>query len=322
MKLNLLHIIFSLLLFFNPIFGQAPNLGSLSSFSLFTAAGAFDNVGNSSIRGDIGTNTTSVTGFPTGVVYGNIYEAGDAAATQGAIDVANLYTDLFGRTCGAVIGTTMGSGQILTPGIYCTGAATTLNGNLILDAQGDPSALFIIQVDGAFSTGTFSSVSLINSASLCNVFWQINGQFELFDNSVFRGTVVANGAIQLHDVASIEGRALTKAGAISLQNNTVYFSPEQALTISGTANLCENQNGVGFSVPLIYNATAYVWTLPAGAVIASGAGTNSITVDFNLGASSGNITVYGTNTCSSGAISPNYVLTIFQLPLTSAIFHQ
>jgi len=47
----------------------------------------------------------------------------------------------------------------------------------------------------------------------------------------------------------------------------------------------------------------YIWVLPAGATIASGAGTNSITVDFALNASSGDITVYGNNLCGNGAAS-------------------
>jgi hypothetical protein len=59
-----------------------------------------------------------------------------------------------------------------------------INGTLTLDGQGNPNALFIFKINGAFSTGTFSNVVLINSASLCNVYWQVGGQFDLGNNSV------------------------------------------------------------------------------------------------------------------------------------------
>jgi hypothetical protein len=71
---------------------------------------------------------------------------------------------------------------------------------------------------------------------------------------------------------------------------------------------------VAFSVPAIANATGYTWTLPTGASIASGSNTNSITVNFSTTASSGNITVRGTNACGNGTISANYSVTVNPLP--------
>ena len=53
----------------------APPLGAASSFVLFTSVGAFDNVGPSVIRGDIGTNAGAFSGFPPGVVTGSIHVA-------------------------------------------------------------------------------------------------------------------------------------------------------------------------------------------------------------------------------------------------------
>ena len=324
MKQKLTYIILIvLILLFSPKvnFGQAPNLGTTSSFAVFTAAGAFDNLGTTNIRGNIGTNTATPSGFPPGIVAGTIYQAGDGAASQAATDVAVAYSDLIAVTCDTVIGTTLGSGQILNARVYCLGAASTLNGDLILDGQGDSSALFIFKIDGSFSASAFSTVTLINAANICNVYWQVNGQFELADSSVFRGTVIANGAINLLEASSLEGRSLSVGGAVSLFNSTIKFVPDSA-TISGTAGVCEGTTGVSFSVPLINNATGYVWTLPLGASIVSGTNTNSITVDFSIGASSGNITVYGFNPCGDGITSSNYALTIWQLPLTSAIYHQ
>ncbi|NTW31205.1 MAG: DUF3494 domain-containing protein, partial [Bacteroidetes bacterium] len=145
----------------------------------------------------------------------------DANSALAATAVDNAYTYLSGLG-GADLEVGLGNGQILTPGIYSTGAgAATLNGNIILDGQGDLNSLFIIRIGGAFAVGTFSTVTLINSTLLSNVYWQIGGQFDLGDNSVFRGNLVADGPINLLEGSSLFGRGLSRAGAISLHNNIV-----------------------------------------------------------------------------------------------------
>ncbi len=214
------------------IFAQLPpNLGAAGSFAVFTSAGAFANAGNTVITGDIGTNVGAFSGFPPGIVIGNIHVA-DSVSAQAATDLAIAYGYLSSLTCDSVIGVGLGGGQILTPKIYCTGAATTLNGDLILDAQGDPDALFIFQIDGAFSSTTLSRVLLINSASLCNVYWQISGAVALGINSLFRGTIVAGGAINLADSATVFGRALTTMGAVNLENNLVTLTQASTCTLT------------------------------------------------------------------------------------------
>jgi hypothetical protein len=64
----------------------------------------------------------------------------------------------------------------------------------------------------------------------------------------------------------------------------------------------------------INNAVTYVWTIPTGAVIASGSGTNSITVNFNANAASGNITVSGNSICGNGPTSPPFAVTVISDP--------
>lgn len=97
-------------------------------------------------------------------------------------------------------------------------------------------------------------------------------------------------------------------------NVTVTPLPGAAGNITGTSNVCAGSTGIAYSVSTISNAIAYVWSLPAGAAIASGAGTNAITVDFDANASSGNITVYGNNLCGNGTVSPNYTLVVTNVP--------
>lgn len=302
-------------------FGQAPNLGTTSNFALFTANGGFSNIGVATIvTGDVGTNAGAFTAFPTGTVNGQIHVV-DATSAQAATDVAAAYSDLSGVTCGSILGTPFGNGQILAPGVYCQGSASFFNGNITLDGQGDPNALFIIKIGGALSTSTFSNVILINSASASNVYWQIGGQFDLSDNSVFRGTLVVDGAINLFEGSTLYGKGLSITGAIALHNNIVTTYPFAAGIITGTASVCQTQTGVNYSVSAITNATGYVWTLPTGATISSGINTNAITVDYSAAAVDGNITVQGTNDSGSGIVSANFAVTVTPVILTSSIYH-
>lgn len=169
----------SLLAFPNVNFGQAPDLGSASGFVLYTAAGAFDVLGASTVvTGDVGTNVGQFTGFPPGILIGQIHVA-DPATASAAPYVLTAYQYLDQLTCGLIKTTPLGGGEILLPNIYCIGEQAVLNGDLTLDGQNDPNSLFIFQIDGAFAPSENSRVLLINGASLCNVWWQINGAFSL-----------------------------------------------------------------------------------------------------------------------------------------------
>ena len=174
MKIQLLLVGITLLLMPQLNVAQTPNLGTAASFSFFTSVGAFGNTGATYITGDIGTNSGALTGFPPGTVVGQTHIA-NATSIQAAIDVDVAYNYLLGLTCGTSIGTALGNNQTLTPNIYCLNAASTLNGNLILDGQGNANAVFIFKIDGALTTSISSTITLINSASLNNVYWQITG---------------------------------------------------------------------------------------------------------------------------------------------------
>jgi len=97
-------------------------------------------------------------------------------------------------------------------------------------------------------------------------------------------------------------------------NVTVNPLPGAAGSITGTATVCGGADGVAYSVAAVTGAAAYVWTLPAGATIASGGTTNSITVNFAGNASGGNITVYANNLCGNGTASPPFAVTVNPLP--------
>ena len=222
MKKNLLLIIGLLSLLILPKINnaQAPNLGTTAGSAFFTAVGEFSNLGASIVNGNVGTNVGAFSGFPPGTLIGNINVA-DPVTVQQAIDVNVAYNQLLGLTCDVDLGTTLGNNTVLTPNVYCIGAVTSLNGDLILDGLGNPDAVFIFKIDAAFSTNPFSNIVLTNGACFCNVYWQINGAVILGNNSSFSGTIIANGAISVLEAASLNGRGLSIAGAIDLHNNLV-----------------------------------------------------------------------------------------------------
>jgi hypothetical protein len=90
--------------------------------------------------------------------------------------------------------------------------------------------------------------------------------------------------------------------------------PDPAGTISGPSPVCQGDTGKVYTVPPIYGASSYSWSLPSGAYSVSGSGSNTITVDFSNTAVSGNITVYGSNSCGNGTVSPYFPVIVNDLP--------
>jgi hypothetical protein len=52
----------------------------------------------------------------------------------------------------------------LTPGVYSSAAALTINGPLILDASSDPDGVFIFQVNGALNTSANSRITMVGGS--------------------------------------------------------------------------------------------------------------------------------------------------------------
>jgi hypothetical protein len=201
-------------------YGQVPDLGTASDFAVFTAIGAFGNSGASTISGNIGTQAGGFSGFPPGTLTGASHVA-DTDSYQASLDVNTAYDQISGITCGEIIGSSLGNFQTLTPNVYCTEIASTLEGDLVLDGNGDTNTVFVFKINGSLSTSSLSRVILINSVLASHVYWSINGEFIGGSNSLFKGTLLVNGSITLLESSSLEGRALSREGAVLLNNNLV-----------------------------------------------------------------------------------------------------
>lgn len=95
---------------------------------------------------------------------------------------------------------------------------------------------------------------------------------------------------------------------------TINPLPDAAGVITGVSDVCKGSTGISYSVSPINNAVTYIWLLPPGATITYGMWTNAITVDFSASASSGNISVYGNNLCGNGTSSPNFPVSVMEIP--------
>jgi PKD repeat protein len=101
-------------------------------------------------------------------------------------------------------------------------------------------------------------------------------------------------------------------------NLTVNALPAAPGAVTGNTTLCQGTKGVLYTVPVIANATTYVWSLPYNATIVSGAGTRSITVDYLAGSLSGTVSVHGVNGCADGPESAALSVTVHAVPTAAA----
>ncbi len=263
-----------LLLIPNVNFAQAPTLGTAANFVLFSSAGAVTNSGISLVTGNVGTNSGSSTGF--GNVNGQMHD-NDGVTGSCTADLLIAYGQLNTAIPTFFPSPLLGNGDTLIAGVYYIPAAATMNLNLFLDAKGNPSAVFIFQIQGAFSTGASSKVKLINGAQACNVFWKVEGLVSMAAGTTMRGTVVAhNAAINMNAKDTLEGRALSIAGAVTV-NGVLAYTPTG----------CGSPTLTGPAAPALASTACYALFSADGPV--SNSGVTNITGDIgtNVGLTTG-----------------------------------
>ncbi|WP_231893935.1 ice-binding family protein, partial [Rhodococcus sp. EPR-279] len=150
-------------------------LGTAESYAVL-AGSKITNTGPSRIGGNVGVSPgvgvePFITGFPPGELTSGVINDRNSVAAQAKADLSTGYDDAAGRPGATSTGVELG-GQTLLAGLYGSGTFG-LTGTLTLDAQGNSNAVFIFQAASTLITASDSSVSLINGANPCNVFWQI-----------------------------------------------------------------------------------------------------------------------------------------------------
>ena len=262
---------------------QAPiGLGTADNFAVLAGQGV-TNTGPTTINGDLGTwPNPSVTG-PGLTVNGSIHAA-DAVAQQAQADTAIAYDNAASRTPVSTVATELG-GQTVTAGVYNSNTGTfEITGTLTLDAQGDPNAVFVFQASSTLTTASASTVNLVNGASACNVFWQVGSSATLGTNSTFRGTILALASITVTTGVSIEGRALARNGAVTLDTDTITRATcATPQTTSTTVTSSVNPSDAGQAVTFTATVTAPGGATPTGQVTFIDSGTPLGTVALTNG---------------------------------------
>jgi hypothetical protein len=223
-------------------------LGTAGTYSALGGTSVVNSLGPTVLSGDLGVSPGTLTGFGSDLAtVGGTTHVDDAAAVQAQADMLTAYNDAKGRTATAQFGGDQ-IGVTFTPGVYHTDAAFALTGILTLDGQGDPNAVFIFQVDAALNTAAASSVHLINGAQASRVFWQVLGAAGTGASSSFAGTIMAQGAITVGNLAVLEGAALSR-GVIKLSANTITTTGILSITVPGDAgSLGSRLNTIGGGV--------------------------------------------------------------------------
>jgi hypothetical protein len=204
----------------NAVTGQGVPLGSDAAFAVL-AASTVTNSGPTIVTGNLGLSPgTAVTAFPPGTVVGGVIHAGDPTAAQAQLDLTTAYNNAAGRVNPAAVPADIG-GMVIPPGLYKAPVSLAITGNVTLDGQNDPNSVFIFQMASTLTTAVNSTVTLINRADACNIFWQVGSSATLNTASIFNGTILAQASISLGTGATVNGRVLARAGAVTLLSNTV-----------------------------------------------------------------------------------------------------
>jgi len=196
-------------------------LGTAASFSVLGGS-TVTNTGPTTMFGDLGLSPgSSVTGAPH--VLGQTH-VDDAVAIGAKNALTTAYNDAASRPSNGSAGTDL-AGQTFSPGVRTASSSLLLSsGSVTLDAQGDPNAVFIFQIGSTLITGSNTTVSLVNGAQACNVFWQVGSSATLGTGTRFVGTIMASASITANTAATIHGRLLARTAAVTLDTNTITTS--------------------------------------------------------------------------------------------------
>jgi hypothetical protein len=194
-----------------------PGLGSAGNFAVL-AGTTVTNTGPSWITGQVGVAPGSaVTGFPPGT--SGPQHKGDSVATTAQTNLTAAYTNAAAQPCPGTnnfTGVNLG-GKKLVPGVYCQTTAPSLTGTLTLNGSG----VYIFQIGSTLVTASGARVVLTGGAQPCQIFWQVGSSATIATSTTFVGTIMALTSIAMQTGATLNGRALARNGAVTLDTNRI-----------------------------------------------------------------------------------------------------
>ena len=79
----------------------------------------------------------------------------------------------------------------------------------------------MFQIASTLTTSSSSQIILANGAQSKNIFWAVGSSATLGTSSVFKGTIMANQSITITKGAELDGRALARVAAVTMDTNTI-----------------------------------------------------------------------------------------------------
>jgi hypothetical protein len=240
-----------------PILGIASIFGAFGGNAGITNQGLFTVINNGSIgttaastlitgfhdgtTGDIYTETPLNVGLVTGRIYSAPPAPGTATsfaiATQGLLDATAAYLSISPANLPGGIDPGAGElgGLTLAPGVYKSASGTfkISNGNLTLDAQGDPNAKWVFQTAAGLTVGIAGptgakSVIMINGALPKNVYWYVGSAATInaAGGGIMVGNIIANSGVTFSTAGNaaqtvLNGRAISLVASVTMVNTTI-----------------------------------------------------------------------------------------------------
>lgn len=193
------------------------------------------------ITGDVYTETPLNVGRVNGRIHAAPPAPGSAAsatiAAQGLADANALY--LSTAPAAKPGGTDPGAGELggltLAPGVYRSASGTfkISNGDLTLDAKGDPNAVWVFQTAAGLTVGIAGptgakSVIMINGGQPKNVYWHVGSAATIngAGGGTMVGTIIAYAGVTFSTPGNatqtiLNGRALSLNASVTLVNTTI-----------------------------------------------------------------------------------------------------
>ena len=169
-----------------------------------------------------------------------------ALATTAASEASTAYTTLQGLPSNGVLAAELG-GITIQPGVYKNASSVSiLNGDLTLDALGDPNAFWVFQIGSSLTVGDpvgpqTRSITLAGGAKASHVFWAVASGtvINYGGGGTMVGTIISQAGITISSpaqstsstVTTIDGRVLALGASVTMVN-TVINMP---VGLAGTA---------------------------------------------------------------------------------------
>jgi len=235
---------------------QEVDLGTANSFAVLSysglsVAGAVDTStinGGIENNGNIGSYPTASTGLENLVINNGINQAGDANTQNAQAALTAAYSHAAGLALTPATSgndyTTFNGGNLggltLTPGVYYfSSSAQITSGQLTLNDEGNPDAVFVFKIGSTLTTASDSSVKTINDPDAdavpgVSVFWQVGSSATLGAGSTLEGNILANQSITLGTTVTVDGRLLAEGAAVTLDGSDTINVPLAEVQGSGS----------------------------------------------------------------------------------------